>query len=227
VARFMPFPSKRQPEWSSPLSITPEMYALLDAPDRQTSQGRRDYALLLFLYNAGTRADEAAQLIIRDLHSASRFVRILGKGGKERHCPLWAVTVETITPLIANRSPPERVFLNRCRRPLTRLGIHALVERYALQARAKMPSLASKRVSPHTTRHTTASHLLRAGGRYQHDSCLAWSRLYRHHQRLRRNGFGNEGQSSGNMRAPGGEQSEQRLAQGPRINEVLAFIVTK
>jgi site-specific recombinase XerD len=159
--RAVPF--KKTTRMVIPSLDKPEMYALLDAPDRQTSQGQRDYALLLFLYNAGTRADEAAQLIIRDLHSASRFVRILGKGGKERHCPLWAVTVETITLLIANRSPSERVFLNRCRRPLTRFGIHALVERYALQARAKMPSLASKRVSPHTIRHTTASHLLRAG----------------------------------------------------------------
>jgi integrase/recombinase XerD len=141
----------------------PEMNALLAAPDRQTFQGRRDYAVLLFLYNSGARADEAAQLIIQDLHGASLFVRILGKGGKERQCPLWPATVEAVVPLIVNRSPSDRIFLNRCGRPMTRFGIHTLVERYARKARVKMPSLSNKRVSPHTIRHTTASHLLRGG----------------------------------------------------------------
>jgi len=109
------------------------------------------------------RADEAAQLSVQDLHCASLFVRIIGKGGKERQCPLWAATVKVLEPLIAHRSPSDRVFLNRCGRPITRFGIHALVERHALKARGKMPSLASKRVSPHTIRHSTASHLLRGG----------------------------------------------------------------
>lgn len=140
-----------------------EMDALLAAPDRQTSQGRRDYALLLFLYNAGARADEAAQLVIRDLHSADLFVRIIGKGNKERQCPLWRATVEVLSPLIANRSPEQRVFLNRSAHPITRFGIYAMVERYAEKAREKMPSLANKRVSPHSIRHSTACHLLRAG----------------------------------------------------------------
>jgi integrase/recombinase XerD len=57
----------------------------------------------------------------------------------------------------------EPVFLNRCGQPLTRFGIHALVERYATRVAARQPSLAKKRVSPHTIRHTTATHLLRAG----------------------------------------------------------------
>lgn len=141
----------------------PEMDALLAAPDRQTSQGRRDYALLLFLYNSGARADEAAQMIIRDLHLASLFVRIIGKGNKERQCPLWAATAGALAPLVGDRHPSDRVFLNRCGRPTTRFGIYALVERHVLRAQAVMPSLASKRVSPHSIRHSTASHLLRAG----------------------------------------------------------------
>src|SRR6266446_6642115 len=129
----------------------------------QTTQGRRDHALLLFLYNSGVRADEAAQLIIGDLHLGSSYVRVLGKGGKERHCPLWSVTVQKLTALIANRPSSDRVFLNRCARPMTRIGIHALVERYVRKIKITMPSLAAKRVSPHTIRHTTATHLLRAG----------------------------------------------------------------
>lgn len=140
-----------------------ELDALLAAPDQQTSQGRRDYALLLFLYNSGARADEVAQLNIRDLQLDSLFVRILGKGKKERQCPLWTATVEVLVSLIGDREPSGRVFLNRCGRSITRFGIHAMVERYAFKARIKMPSLASKRVSPHSIRHSTASHLLHAG----------------------------------------------------------------
>jgi integrase/recombinase XerD len=141
----------------------PEMDSLLAASNCETSQGRRDYALLLFLYNSGARADEAAQLVTRDLHSAALFVRIMGKGNKERQCPLWRATVEVLSPLIANRSSEQRVFLNRSAHPITRFGVYAMVERYAEKAREKMPSLANKRVSPHSIRHSTACHLLRAG----------------------------------------------------------------
>lgn len=139
-----------------------EMDALLDAPDRNTKQGYRDYALLLFLYNSGARASEAAQLSIADIDTTQMSVRILGKGNKIRYCPLWPATIQTLTPMVARKSPTQRVFLNRCGKPITRFGIHTLVERYAHKAAAVIPSLASKRVSPHTLRHTTAVFLLRA-----------------------------------------------------------------
>lgn len=140
-----------------------EMDALLGAPDRQTTQGRRDHALLLFLYNSGARAQEAAQLLISELDVVGCSVKIRGKGAKERHCPLWPSTVEELKPLIGNRAPGTCVFLNRCGRPMTRFGIYALVERYVRSIRVQMPSFAAKRVSPHSIRHTTATHLLRAG----------------------------------------------------------------
>jgi integrase/recombinase XerD len=159
--RAIPF--KRTTKSLIPYLDRAEMDALLAAPDQQTSQGRRDYALLLFLYNSGARADEVAQLIIRDLQLDSLFVRILGKGKKERQCPLWTATVEVLVSLVGNREPSDRVFLNRCGRSITRFGVHTMVERYALKARIKMPSLATKRVSPHSIRHSTASHLLHAG----------------------------------------------------------------
>jgi integrase/recombinase XerD len=159
--RAIPF--KKTTKVVIPHLTKPEMDTLLAAPDRQTRQGERDYALLLFLYNSGARADEAAQLIIRDLHSADLFVRIVGKGRKERQCPLWRTTMDTLAPLIANRQLEDRVFLNRCGDPITRFGIYAMVERYVKKASKKMPSVANKQVSPHTIRHTTASHLLRAG----------------------------------------------------------------
>ena len=89
--------------------------------------------------------------------------RLLGKGNKVRYCPLWPWTAQTLTPLVANRAPDERVFLNRCGQPMTRFGVHRLVERCAQQAAHAIPSLASKRVSPHTVRHTAAFFLLRSG----------------------------------------------------------------
>jgi integrase/recombinase XerD len=140
-----------------------QMDTLLAMPDRQTAQGRRDHALLLFLYNSGTRAQEAAQLLIGELDLAGCSVKIRGKGGKERQCPLWPSTIRELRSLIANRSTEACVFLNRCGRPITRFGVHALIERYAHKAQVQMPSLAEKRISPHTIRHSTATHLLRAG----------------------------------------------------------------
>jgi len=146
-----------------------EMDALMASPDCTTAQGRRDHALLLFLYNTGARADEAAQLTIIDLslaHVPERdhsFVLIHGKGNKLRRCPLWLQTAKELTPMIEGRASSEHVFLNRCGHPLTRFGIHTMVERHANKVSAWMPSLKAKRVSPHTIRHTTATHLLRAG----------------------------------------------------------------
>jgi site-specific recombinase XerD len=147
----------------------PEMEAILAEADRERAEGPRDYALLLFLYNSGVRANEAAQLTVAALDftptdwKGQAFVRIHGKGGKTRHCPLWPITVQAITPLVAKRKSSDYVFLNRRKQPLTRFGIHAVVRRYARRAAMKTPSLQSKRISPHTIRHTTATHLLRAG----------------------------------------------------------------
>ena len=147
----------------------PEMDALLAAPERSTTQGRRDYALLLFLYNTGARADEAAHVSIGDLHLGHvpqrdhSSVQIHGKGNKLRLCPLWPHTASELSSLISGKAPIEHVFLNRCGRPITRFGIYTMVRRYAQKVSTKMPGLATKRLSPHSLRHTAATHLLRAG----------------------------------------------------------------
>jgi site-specific recombinase XerD len=146
-----------------------EMDALLAAPDLRTPQGRRDHLILLFLYNTGARADEVAQLHIADLDLARApnrgvsSVRVLGKGNKERRCPIWPQTTAELMPAIDGRKPGEHVFLNRYGRPITRFGIHGLVQRYSQRIATRFPSLGGKRVSPHCIRHTTATHLLRAG----------------------------------------------------------------
>ena len=141
----------------------PEMDALLASPDRRTALGRRDYALLLFLYNSGARASEAAELRIADVDWYAKSVRIIGKGNKRRTCPLWPNTVDQLRLLAAQREPEQRLFLNRNGQPITRYGIHTLVERYTSRACQQSPSLGTKRVSPHVIRHTAATHLLRSG----------------------------------------------------------------
>ncbi|MGA3049364.1 MAG: tyrosine-type recombinase/integrase [Terracidiphilus sp.] len=144
----------------------PEIDALLAAPDRKTLLGRRDYALLQFLYNSGARASEAASLLLENLHlhpAAVSHVEICGKGRKTRCCPLWPATATELLALIRNRSPDESVFLSHRGQAITRHGIHRLVRSYVRKATASCPSLARKRISPHVIRHTTATHLLRAG----------------------------------------------------------------
>lgn len=184
LARFIGLSSPEHLAWSGQVRTVPlkkaplaqltylekaEMDALLSAPDRQAAQGRRDYALLLFLYNTGARANEAAQLTIADLclsrspEASNASVWLHGKGNKLRRCPLWPKTITVLSPLIHERDGTEHVFLNRRGQPITRFGIHTLVERHVQRASQALPSLANKRISPHTIRHTTATHLLRAG----------------------------------------------------------------
>ena len=155
---------KKGPKPALPYLEKVEMDALLDCPNVKTEQGKRDYAVLLFLYNAGARVSEAAELKISDLSlKGSPSVRISGKGRKIRHCPLWALTVKAIAPLIEGRSAHESVFMNCRRQPITRFGIYTLVHRCAAKASERVQTLKEKRIGPHTIRHTTAVHLLRSG----------------------------------------------------------------
>jgi len=144
-----------------------EIDALLAVPDRGHAQGRRDYALLLFLYNTGARASEAAQLTVGAVTlDAAPSVRLLGKGRKTRTCPLWPHTAEVLRELLSSRSEGPRdapVFRNVRGESITRFGIHTLVARTVAKAAGATPTLREKRISPHTFRHTTAVHLLRSG----------------------------------------------------------------
>jgi integrase/recombinase XerD len=144
----------------------PEMDALLAAPDPRTQQGKRDHALLLFLYNSGARVTEAASLRVSDLSLRTNqigSVQLTGKGNKTRRCPLWPTTSNELLALIGNRSPDEPVFLNRLGQPITRHGVHWMLRNYVRFAGSSHPTLLSRAISPHTIRHTTATHLLRSG----------------------------------------------------------------
>jgi site-specific recombinase XerD len=144
------------------------MEALLAATDTETEQGRCEAAVLAFMYNTGARVSEVAQLTVGDLQLDPRrrsysLVTLLGKGGKTRQCPLWDSTASTLADLIDGRAPTAPVFVNRQGQAFTRSGLRKLVQRCAARAAADEPSLATKRVSPHVIRHTSATHLLRSG----------------------------------------------------------------
>jgi site-specific recombinase XerD len=141
-----------------------EMDALLAAPDLQTRAGFRDHAMLLFMYNSGARADEVANLRVLQLQlGTSPSVRIVGKGNKTRMCPLWDRTAQALHTLTDGRKPDAPVFRGRTGEAMTRFGVHRIVTDCGNQAKSGVPTLQSKRVSPHNIRHTTAVHLLRAG----------------------------------------------------------------
>jgi len=145
-----------------------EMRNILNSVQQNSSQGARDYALLLFLYNTGARVQEAVDMKIDDVRlETPSQVKLTGKGRKERVCPIWPETVEALQNYLNHRKPStseiSRVFLNANGQRITRFGIRYLVRQYAVKAAQACPSLKSKKVSPHTVRHTTAMHLLQSG----------------------------------------------------------------
>jgi site-specific recombinase XerD len=178
LARFIAEHSPEHIDWYAQIRLVPfkktsqpaityldkaEMEALLAAPDDHTQQGQREQTLLLFLYNSGARASEAAQLKIGEIDWHAQCVKIIGKGNKQRRCPLWSSTLKQLRELAGERAADQSVFLNRCQQPMTRSGIHTLVKRCAARACTRAPSLLNKAVGPHVVRHSTACHLLQAG----------------------------------------------------------------
>lgn len=183
LAQFIASKCPEQVEWSRMVHTVPpkkkarslitylekeEMNVLLNAPNKKSIQGRKDYALLLFLYNSGARASEVCNLLIKDLslpriQTSMAMATICGKGNKTRRCPLWNSTTTELKRLIENRSENEHVFLNRYGNPLTRFGVFEMIDRVVNIASKKYPKLKEKKISPHVIRHTTASHLLQAG----------------------------------------------------------------
>jgi site-specific recombinase XerD len=145
-----------------------EMQALLNAVDLTSRTGLRDKALLLLLYNTGARVSEIVELKMADLRlDGAAQVKLLGKGQKYRSCPLWPETVEALHDYLQQRAPKDpaaqQLFLNANGSPLTRFGVRYITGKYATTAKRQCPSLATKPANPHTIRHTTAMHLLRAG----------------------------------------------------------------
>jgi site-specific recombinase XerD len=145
-----------------------QLTALLGTVARDSALGRRDYALLLYMYNTGARVQEVSDTRVTWLTLRAPYkVEILGKGRKWRTCPLWENTVQHLQRVIEERRLPpgqdDYLFVNRFGKPLSRSGIADLLERYATRAAATTPGLCGRKVTPHTIRHTTAMHLLQSG----------------------------------------------------------------
>jgi integrase/recombinase XerD len=143
-----------------------EMSRLLDAPDISTTKGLRDKAILEFLYATGARVSEAASLPLKRLFLSESFVLLVGKGNKERIVPLGKPACTIIDtyltiarPLLVKREKPvSEVFLNLHRGTgLSRMAIWNIIHEYVSLAKI------SSTVTPHTFRHTFATHLLEGG----------------------------------------------------------------
>lgn len=144
-----------------------EVAGLLASIDRSTVLGQRDYALFALMFNTGARVQEILDLRAADVRlDAPAQVRLTGKGNKIRVCPIWATTAQLLRPLCAVRGldgPDRPLFANHRGQPLTRFGVRYLLRRYMDLAAQEHPSLRGKSIHPHSIRHTTAIHLLKAG----------------------------------------------------------------
>jgi integrase/recombinase XerD len=165
--RVLAIPSKKARQRPSTYLEADDVRAIIARPDRSTSDGWRDYALLLFLYNCGARVSEVTGMRWDDLQLAPpRQVRLRGKGRKERLLPLWRETADALHQLRGMAPPGEQqnVFVNRLGQPLTRDGVAYILAKYTSAVAAQeRPSLAHKRITPHVMRHSCAVALLQSG----------------------------------------------------------------
>lgn len=142
-----------------------EVVQLMASPDTATPAGRRDLALMLLLYNTGARVQEIADLNIQDIQEKPiAFVRIQGKGRKQRTCPVWSRTVHAIQRMLDDRpgrQDTQPLFVSSRGFRISRSGITYLLRRS--QKKICLEPVHTKKLSPHVIRHTTAMHLLQSG----------------------------------------------------------------
>jgi len=140
-----------------------EVTAILESVDLKKPFGKRDRAILEVLYGCGLRVSEAAGLRISHVHLDEGFVDVIGKGDKQRLVPLGEVAADAIRAYLPDRPSPaarpydDILFLNRFGKPLSRISIFKLVKDQAMAAGIQ------KEISPHTFRHSFATHLIENG----------------------------------------------------------------
>lgn len=141
-----------------------EARAVIAAVDHRSRDGERDHALLLFLYNTGARVSEALAVRPCNLRlEKPQQVRLLGKGQKERICPLWSETVSALRRIIRAGATEDLIFRNARGAPLTRDGVAYVLNKYVHTAAIHAPALRKRRITPHVMRHSCAVALLQAG----------------------------------------------------------------
>jgi integrase/recombinase XerD len=141
-----------------------EVEQLLQTPDTSTPLGKRDAALLELLYATGLRASELVGLILDDVNTVGAYLKVRGKGGKERLIPIGEMAAVQLDDYLLHGRPQlirarqaATLFVNRSAVGLTRQGLWKIVKRYVRHAGITKP------MSPHTLRHSFATHLLEGG----------------------------------------------------------------
>ena len=144
-----------------------ELQALLDAPDPRTVSGVRDHAMLRLAYNAGLRVSELVGLGTGDLKRPGlNEVHVMGKGRRERILPLWKETRYALRDWLGIRPhvADQHLFLNAQKTAMSRRGFAKRLALHAETAALSVPSIASRKVTPHVLRHSCAAHTLEATG---------------------------------------------------------------
>jgi len=172
-----------------------DVMQLLDAPDCSKPKGMRDSAMLELLYAAGLRVSELIHVRIQDVNIEAGFVRVIGKGSKERVVPIGGYARKKIhsytqesRPHLLKNIPSRYLFVARRGNPMTRQGFWKLVKRYAQISGVK------KKITPHSFRHSFASHLLEGGADLRAvqimlgHTDIATTQIYTHvaHERLKK-----------------------------------------
>ena len=129
-----------------------EIQVLINIP-----QNRRDKVILELLYATGTRVSELVTMKVSSLNLEEGFVKVLGKGSKERLIPIGKRTITSLSLYIEEYSITDYLFLNHHRRPLTRQGLWGIIKNYAKKSGVE------KNITPHVFRHSFATHLLENG----------------------------------------------------------------
>lgn len=140
-----------------------EVNRLIDSSNGDTPLDKRNYAMMEILYGSGLRISECTALNLEDIHLNNKLVNVFGKGSKERIVPLNKETVEALRDYVLNYrlllKPKDRsaLFVNRNGDRISRVGVFKIIKELALKADV------NKDISPHTLRHTFATHLLEGG----------------------------------------------------------------
>jgi len=141
-----------------------EISVIISAPDISTSKGLRDAAMLELLYAAGLRVSELIHVRLQDINLEVGFIRTIGKGSKERVVPIGAFAKQKINDYLTNSRPlllknhsSHYLFVAHAGKPMTRQAFWKLLKKYSIQAGIE------KEITPHSFRHSFASHLLEGG----------------------------------------------------------------
>lgn len=136
-----------------------EVIKIIQAPSGNSWQMLRDKAIIELLYSTGIRVGELTSLAIKDINFLEETVKITGKGKKERVAPVGTPAIKALTEYLEIRPSGQTnyVFLNKYGKPLTARSVERLVEKYTKKAGI------GKKVTPHTFRHSFATHMLERG----------------------------------------------------------------